>query len=206
MLVQRVVVSDALDTNAYFYIDQNSGHGFLVDPGAEADKLLRVIGSNRWVIEKILLTHGHFDHIGAVGALHDALGIPYFIHIEGSLLLNDPVYNLSCCYGGARDIVLKDAGYLSDGEKLTLQVDPSAALTVMNIPGHTPDSVAYYDEVNHLAFVVDTIFRNGVGSVAFPGSNAKQLRTSIAKILALPPTTRLYPGHFDATTVREEQL
>ncbi|MBR2734183.1 MAG: MBL fold metallo-hydrolase, partial [Selenomonadaceae bacterium] len=65
-MILMTQVRGIFETNAYFYIDDDTRHGFLIDPGAQADELLKIIGEHDWTIEKILLTHGHFDHIGAV--------------------------------------------------------------------------------------------------------------------------------------------
>ena len=84
MILKCVSVKDVLDANSYFYISEKTNHGFLIDPGAEANTLINEIRNNNWVIEKILLTHGHFDHIGAVDQLFNVLNIPYFIHVNGA--------------------------------------------------------------------------------------------------------------------------
>ena len=75
-MIEQVTVYGYISENCFFYIDDESKHGFLIDPGAQADKLLAMIEENGWVIEGILITHGHFDHIGAVNEIRDALHIP----------------------------------------------------------------------------------------------------------------------------------
>ena len=65
-MILRTAVQGVFETNCYFYVDDETRHGFLIDPGAQADALLRIIDERGFTIEKILLTHGHFDHIGAV--------------------------------------------------------------------------------------------------------------------------------------------
>ena len=108
MILKCVSVKDVLDVNAYFYISEKTNHGFLIDPGAEASTLIKEIQNNNWVIEKILLTHGHFDHIGAVDQLFNVLNIPYFIHVNGAEYLQNAGYNLSMYFG--RDIVRNAGG------------------------------------------------------------------------------------------------
>ena len=75
-MVRFVPVRGLIDENAYLYIDETTGHGFVIDPGAEPERFLKLIRENGWVIEKILLTHGHFDHIGAACALRRELQVP----------------------------------------------------------------------------------------------------------------------------------
>ena len=204
MIIDALPVSDAILTNAYFYIDEQTRHGFLIDPGAEADRILQKIKDNKWVIEKILITHGHFDHIGAIQKIHQELKIPYFAHQKGKDYLTDVNYNLSVFFG--KSVILNKAEYLKEGDEVTLQANPDIKLKVIYTPGHTQDSVIYYDINNNTAFVGDTIFKNSVGRTDLPGGNTQQLYQSIEeKIFTLPNETVLYSGHSEPTTVKQEK-
>lgn len=204
MFVKRVVVRDIITENAYFYIDEITKHGFLIDPGAEPEKLSEMIAQNGWIIEKILLTHSHFDHIGGVQELSTA--IPYYIHKNGAEYLKNPDLNLSTYCN--RHIVLEKANYLNDGDTISLlsqSANPPIELRILHTPGHTPDSSIYYDAANGLTFVGDTIFRGGVGTTEYTGGNADELRLSLARILGLPGDVVLYPGHGRETNVLSEK-
>ena len=204
MIVRQIPVTEEITTNAYFYIDEQTKHGFLIDPGAEADTLLKIIADNGWIIEKILLTHGHFDHIGAVEQIHSALNIPYFIHQNGKEYLTNGFYNLSPMFG--KNIELHEAQYLNHNDIVALDACPQARLQVIHTPGHTTDSVLYYDENNQLAFCGDTIFKDSYGRTDLPGGNMQQLMQSIKeKVLTLPDNTLLYSGHSEPTTVSTEK-
>jgi len=204
MIVKQVPVRDIIETNAYFYIDEKSKHGFLIDPGAEAEKLLKIIKDNGWTIEKLLITHGHFDHIGAVEKIAQTLNIPYLAHENGREYLPNPTYNLSAFFGD--DIVLNNAEYLQDGAEITLDAAPNVKLKVIHTPGHTQDGVVYYDESNSLAFVGDTIFKHGIGRTDIPGGDYNQLQQSICnKIFTFLNNTILYSGHSEPTTVSAEK-
>lgn len=203
MIVQCVPVQGVFETNAYFYVDEISKHGFLIDPGAQADKLADYAQVNGWIIEKILLTHGHFDHTGAVEELSALWQIPYLIHQNGKLYLENPEYNLSRFCGG--DKILPSATYTENKDSTALAVNPSIQLTWLHAPGHTTDSCVLYDASNHIAFVGDTIFKGSIGRTEFPGGNEKQLVQSIRQILALPTQTVLYSGHSLPTNVNAEQ-
>ena len=204
MIVKQVPVRDIIETNTYFYIDEKSKHGFLIDPGAEAEKLLKIIKDNGWTIEKLLITHGHFDHIGAVEKIAQTLNIPYLAHENGREYLPNPTYNLSAFFGD--DIVLNNAEYLQDGAEITLDAAPNVKLKVIHTPGHTQDGVVYYDESNSLAFVGDTIFKHGIGRTDIPGGDYNQLQQSICnKIFTFLNNTILYSGHSEPTTVSAEK-
>jgi len=204
MIVYPVCLHHLFETNAYFYIDEKSKHGFLIDPAAEADKLSKMIKDNGWIIEKILITHGHFDHIGAVEELHKTFNIPYYIHQNGKEYLTNADYNLSLMTG--QEIILNEAQYLNDGDTVLLDGAPEVMLSVIHTPGHTTDSVIYYDKDNKTAFVGDTIFKDGFGRTDFPGGDMNMLRLSILnKVLKLDDDTKLYSGHSDVTTVQREK-
>ena len=203
MQIHSVSTFGRIETNAYFYIDEKSNHGLLIDPAAEPEKLLRIIKDNRWTIEKMLITHGHFDHIGAVKKIHEELKIPYFIHQNGKEYLTNPNFNLSAYFGTA--ITLNNATYFQEDDIITLE-NNATSLKIIHTPGHTQDSVLFYDEQNNLAFVGDTIFKNSIGRTDFPGGNTQQLKQSIeTKVLTLPENTILYSGHSASTTVADEK-
>lgn len=204
MIIKTVPVRGIIETNAYFYIDEATKHGFLIDAGAEAEKLLQIIKDNAWTIEKILITHGHFDHIGAVEQISKTLNIPYLAHRNSQMYLTDPTYNLSTFFG--KDIVLHNAEYFDDEAEITLAAAPDNKLKVIHTPGHTKDGVTYYDAANAVAFVGDTIFKHSRGRTDIPGGDEKQLLQSIKnKIFTLPDETTLYSGHTVSTTVKSEK-
>ena len=204
MIVKPVDVKDVFATNAYFYIDEQTKHGFLIDPAAEPETLLNIIRDNNWVIEKMLITHGHFDHLGAVEKLHQTLGIDYFAHQNTKDYLQQGELNLSAFCN--RNICLTEAKYFNDEDEIILNANRNVLLKVIHTPGHTPDSVVFYDKNNHIAFVGDTIFKGSIGATEYPGGNPKHLQQSILqKIFALPKETVLYSGHSEPTTVGAEK-
>jgi glyoxylase-like metal-dependent hydrolase (beta-lactamase superfamily II) len=202
MIIRQIPVTGMITTNAYFYIDEATKHGFLIDAGAEPDKLLKIIADNDWIIEKILLTHGHFDHIGAVNAVQKALNIPCIANSRDYLL--NPQLNLSAWFGP--DITVEKSETLTADAEIALNAAPNVRLKMIATPGHTQDAVIYYDAENHLAFVGDTIFKHSRGRTDIPGGDDEQLLQSIiTEILTLPDDTVLYSGHTEPTTVKAEK-
>lgn len=202
-MVYTVPVSGLIEENAYFYIDEQSQCGFVIDPGSEPDRLLALIKKKGWKIERILVTHGHFDHIGGAGKIREALGCPIVSHPTPEDYPGNPYTNLSFYHG--ETIELEDVEAVNEGSVVSLKDNPEFSLKVIETPGHTTDSVIYYSEKNALAFVGDTIFRGSVGRWDLPGGDLETLRQSIVKkVFSLPGNTVLYSGHSEPTTVGEE--
>lgn len=203
-MIERVPVTDVFQENCYFYVDPQTRQGFVIDPGAEADKIYGLIRQNNLDIQAILLTHGHFDHTGAVQELHDRLGLPYYISIPGQQYLVDPRLNLSAECG--RHVVLTEAQFFNDGDFISVPGNPDFGLQAIATPGHTPDSVTFYSAADRLAFVGDAIFLGSPGTAQFPGGDEPLLLSSIVnKILRLPDDTALYTGHSMPTSVGREK-
>ena len=203
MIVQKIEFEDVFASNCYFYINEKTNDGFLIDPSAHADRLLNIIKQNRWHIQKILLTHSHLDHIGAVQEVSDKLNLPFYGLSAAKQYLTDP----SLLTHFTDQNVLKNMHYFNDGDEFIL--NENAKLKAIATPGHTIDSVLYYDKKNNLAFTGDTIFQNAIGRTDIEGSggNQKLLLESIkTKIFTLPQNTILYPGHGNQTTVKEEHI
>lgn len=203
-MIERIEVSDVFAENTYFYIDPESRQGFLIDPGAEPQKLYDIIERNNLDIQAILLTHGHFDHTGAIAWLHENLNLPYLISPPGREYLLNPQLNLSEQCG--RYSVLPNAQFFHAGDFISIPANRNFGLKVIATPGHTPDSVTFYSERENAAFVGDTIFRGSAGLTQFPGGDTRALYNSILNdILVLPENTTLYSGHTPPTTVGEEK-
>ena len=203
-MILLVPVKGYFEENCYFYVDDATGHGFVIDPGAQAEKLLQTVRQRGWTIEKILLTHGHFDHMGAACELSQALGASIYAHENAGAYLLDPVMNLSIHCGPA--ITVPNAHALRDGDEVRLQADLHFALRVLHTPGHTADSITLCSLRDGVAFVGDTIFRGSLGNYSYPGGNLHDLKESIAgRIFRLPEDTVLLSGHSAQTTVGEEK-
>ena len=203
MIAQVPVIAHFVE-NCFFYIDDATKHGFIIDPGAQAEKLLGMIREKGWIIEKILLTHGHFDHIGAVNEIRSALKIPVLAYKSENDYLRDPEWNLSPSFG--LSIIIENAETIVDGQIIRLDSDPAFSLKVIYTPGHTTDSVIYYSERDHAAFVGDTIFKDSIGNYQLPGGNFAAIQKSIMeRVFTLPDDTVLYSGHTEQTTVGTEK-
>ena len=203
-MIRKVPVTGVFTVNSYFLIDSETNHGFLIDPGAEPKKLLNYIKANNLTIEKILITHGHFDHIGAVKEISKSLNIPVYVHEKGEKYIQNPVWNLSADCG--QYITIKATNYIKNNDVIKLEANPNITLRAIHVAGHTLDGVVFYSESEKAAFVGDNIFYGEIGRSDFYGGDLVTLFTEIKnKILTMPEETVLYPGHGPATTVRHEK-
>lgn len=203
-MILSVEVGYYCPVNAYFYIDDSTRHGFLIDPGEEGQRLLHIIAEKNFTIEKILITHGHFDHIGAVNEIQDKLKISVIMHAEGKIYAKNPEWNASTFM--KKPIILNDVTFRKDGAQINLDANPDFGVEMIHTPGHTFDGVIYYSAKDKVAFVGDTIFRNAYGRYDLPGGDGKTLFSSIReKILTLPDDTTLLSGHTEETTVAAEK-
>ena len=203
-MILQVEVQGEFATNSYFYIDDETNHGFLIDPGAEASKLLSVIAQKNFVIEKILLTHGHFDHIGAVAEIQSKLKIPVCMQKNGGAYVKNPVWNLSKFFD--EEMTLDDVTFIDDNANITLDANKNFGVKLIPLAGHTTDSAVYYSAKDHVAFVGDSIFLGSYGRTDFPGGDELTLFKNLKeKILTLPDDTILLSGHSAPTNVKAEK-
>ncbi len=202
-MVKELTVYGVYAENCYFYIDDVTRAGFIIDPGAQAGEIYDIVKRNGWKIEKILLTHGHFDHLGAAEILREKLVAPIYIYPSDARYLTDPYLNLSGNTG--HPITVPHYEELYDGEIIRLKENAGFALKVIHTPGHTPGSVTFYSAKEKVAFVGDTLYEHGPGLTNFPGGDRPELERSIIdKILTLPGDTVLLSGHSSSITVADE--
>ena len=180
------------------------GRAAFIDPGGEADRLLAAAAGRHLRVEKLLLTHGHLDHVGAAAELRDRLGIP----IEGPQREDgfwlESLPEQAKLFGFADARPLAPDRWLADGN--TVEVG-SLRFDVLHCPGHTPGHVVFYQADAGIAFVGDVLFRGSIGRSDFPRGNHKQLLDSIrSKLWPLGDATRFVPGHGPMSTFGTERL
>jgi glyoxylase-like metal-dependent hydrolase (beta-lactamase superfamily II) len=195
-------------TNVFLVADDTTKHCFVVDapPGA-AKALLPVIRDRGWVLEAVLLTHGHWDHIADARAFADA-GAPLYAHRADADCYAHPeryapFYRAALPELSEADFqVVEIAHWVEGGDKVELL---GRSFEVRHVPGHCPGNVLFYCEAETLAFPGDAIFAGSVGRSDLPGGSWAVLLKSIREqIYTLPEDTVLLPGHGPETTVGDE--
>ncbi len=191
-----------LGTNCYIAYDEMK-NAVIVDPGGDYDRINRKLTDSELSLKAILLTHGHFDHIGAVKELADAYGCEVYIGQEDMAMLEDTRTNLSSSFT-RNPMVYKGAKGVADGEELTFG---DMSFKVIFTPGHTPGGVCFYAEKDEALFAGDTLFCQSVGRSDFPGGSAGTLVRSIReRLMVLPEDTSVLPGHGETTTIGYEKV
>jgi len=198
-MIKRIV-TPGMGANCYLVSCDKTNQAFLVDPGAGSKMILNSVKENKMDISLIILTHGHFDHIGAVEFLRKELNAKVAIHKNDAEMLLNPEKNLSRFIG--MDISLSPAEImLEDNEKIMVG---ELEVKVLHTPGHTPGSICLLTEQG--LFSGDTLFAGSIGRTDFPGGNMTQLLQSIEKkLLDLNDDTKVFPGHETITTIGRER-
>ena len=207
-MIYVVPVQGPILTNSYLYADDATQHAFVIDPGFEPERIVAAVRDKGLTVERVLVTHGHFDHIGAARDVAQTLGVPICAGERSRKYFRDPTYNLSRQFLPPDGFTIPEdeVTFLADDAVISL-AEGSLALRLVPTPGHTEDGVMYVAETEpHLAFVGDTIFRASYGATHFPGGDERTLLASIQeRILTLPDDTYLLSGHSEPTTVGEEK-
>ena len=195
-------------TNCYFVFDENSAddngkrHCIFFDPADKGAKIFDNLSENDLVVDLILLTHGHFDHIGGAEELRKLTGAKIGCYTKEQAMCKDMYLNLSNDYG-LRFSVTPDILYEDNAEIEAAGLKCKLIAT----PGHTSGGCCYYFEEDNILIAGDTLFEESVGRTDFPTSSTSELIRSIKeRLFILPEATIVYPGHGGVTTIGHEKL
>lgn len=178
-----------LRVNCYLLAADGARDAVVIDPGDEAETLLARIEDEHLDVRAVLLTHAHWDHVGAVADVAEATGAPVMLHRSDLPLLQE---------WSPRPVA--PARFLDHGDAVTAG---ALRLEAIHTPGHTPGGLCYLapDRI----FTGDTLFAGSVGRWDFPGGSREDLLRSLVRLLALPEALSVFPGHGNPTTIGAER-
>lgn len=199
--ISKFQIGDTMTSNVYIVWDQNTKQAVIIDPGFDDQNILDIINDLDLKVEKILLTHGHFDHIGGLQKLLDLTDAEVYISEKDSDFLKDPNLNLSIQAGFPAISIDTPVIKVKNGDKIELL--PDLDVTVLETPGHTPGSICFVGD--HMIFSGDVLFEGSIGRTDFPGGSIEEMSESLGKLLQFNDNTVILPGHGPATTIARER-
>ncbi|MDO4262851.1 MAG: MBL fold metallo-hydrolase [Deinococcus sp.] len=198
----RCLSTGTLNQNCLLVTDAPEfGAGLLIDPGSDAGQILRMVEASGAEVQATLLTHGHYDHIGAADAVRKALEVPVYLHAAelpvyaGAGALAQQFGESDFQQPGPPDALVRQGQTFTAG---------AASLTARELPGHSPGHTVYVG--GGFVLAGDTLFRGAIAPTNLPGADRTLLlRGIVRELLSLPPHTVIYPGHGAPTTVGAER-
>jgi hydroxyacylglutathione hydrolase len=199
MLVE-IFPSGPLDTNAILLACEQTKKAMVIDPAYHSEKkILKKAEKENLQIEKIYLTHSHWDHIADLAPLVKILQCPVFVHKEDAENVKNPGSDqlpLFISINGVDNLEFLEEGQMHHLGKLSF--------TIITTPGHSPGGVCLYFNKEKILISGDTLFKGSFGNISFPGCDAEKMFLSLKKLAKLPKDTTVIPGHGAKTTIGQE--
>ncbi len=193
----QIFVGGPVDTNAYLVADEETKHAVVIDaPAAITAEIVDAVAKGGYTVDKIVITHGHWDHTVDTKALHDAFDAPVYTHPGVTDRIVNPEPASVPIPPAAVDVEI------NDGDTVTIGTH---RFEVMHLPGHDPAHIALYGAADKLFFGGDVIFPNGHGNATIGGADQATMDRTIKRLLAIPGDVTIYPGHGLHTTFGAEQ-
>jgi hydroxyacylglutathione hydrolase len=195
MKIEKLVVGD-YDANCYIVFEECSKMAVIIDPGGDSYKIISLLKDKALDLKYILLTHGHFDHTGAVLDVINNFNVPIYISKEDYEMMksNKPVFGI------INKEIIDNFKFIKDKDKLAFG---DFIIECIATPGHTPGGMCFM--LNNFIFTGDTLFQSSIGSTDFPSGDYNKLISSIKlKLFSLDKNLIVYPGHMGSTTIDNE--
>ncbi|NLH00764.1 MAG: MBL fold metallo-hydrolase [Clostridiales bacterium] len=191
MLIKSLTLGH-IQTNCYIVTDENTLECAIIDPGAESNTIMDYLEENKLKCRYILLTHGHFDHTGAVEEVMRQTGATVCMHKKD---VRRTIAELGFRYNPPKGTV-----FIKEGDKINVG---SLVFEVIETPGHSEGGLTFRCE--DALFTGDTLFRDSCGRTDLPGCNGADMMKSLKKLRDLPGDYEVYPGHMEATSLERER-
>ena len=182
--------------------DENSHEAMVIDPGDNIAEILARLQKHSLTVRQIVVTHAHIDHVGGAALLRQATGAPVYLN-QNDMVLLDMMEMQAGWLGVATPVVRPPDVSAEDGLKLGLPAFPAE---VLHTPGHTPGSICLLFPEQQLLIAGDTLFAGSIGRTDLPGGDSHLILRSLHnRVLVLPESTRVVPGHGPETTIGQEK-
>lgn len=198
MKIYRLPVGELL-ANCYI-IDTENKNAVAIDPGSDYQKIKKFLDEHNLTLKKILLTHGHYDHIGAAREAAIAYGAEVYIHEEDAPMLISRTKSLADAISAGQFNEIPEFITIKNGDVITLD---EVSFEVIHTPGHTRGGVCY--KCGNSLFTGDTLFKLSMGRTDFPGGNMGEMFKSLQKISQLEGEYDVFPGHNETSTLAYER-
>ena len=195
------VPAGPIETNAFLVIEPKTRHALVVDVPPDAkDALVKEIHARNLTVDAIIITHGHWDHIGDAEALRRELGAPLLAHELSRPRLEQPGSSTFELPFQIEPVTVDR--WVRAGDEVALG---DRTFSVMFLPGHEPGHIALYGQDDHLLLSGDVLFPNGHGRIDIEGANRADMEASLRQLMELPDGTVVYNGHGLPTTIGAER-
>ena len=181
------------------YLLENNGEAVAIDIGGTPERLMQRLAQEKLTLKAILITHGHYDHVGGVEAVREQTGATVYVHEADAEMLTSGQKNLAYQLTSMTYEPVRAYTTVKDGQTIR---EAGLEIGVMHTPGHTPGGVCY--RVGDALFTGDTLFCGGIGRIDL-GGNRKDMLVSLQKLAALLDDPAVYPGHGESSSLAWER-
>lgn len=196
----EIFPSGPFATNAYILFCYQTKKAAVIDPAPESgENILKFLNKNELELDKVILTHTHWDHFGDLKKVIDEKPAPVYVHKADEQNLIEPGSDGLPLFISISKV--KPSHYLNEGDDIQIG---NLHFQVFHTPGHSPGGICLYSKENHILFSGDTLFKGSIGNLSFPTAEPEKMWESLDKLAKLPKETRVYPGHGDSTTIGDE--
>jgi hydroxyacylglutathione hydrolase len=205
-MIHEILPVGMLQCNCSIFGDETIREAIVIDPGDQIDDILAVLNRHRLTVKAIVITHAHIDHIGGAAKLKSATGAPVYMNANDQELY-DHLDTQAAWLGMPAPSRTDIDSPAREGDSLSLgEASSQTTFHILDTPGHTQGSISIWIPSENKLIAGDTLFRDSIGRTDLPGGNSRQILQSIqAKLLTLPETAAVVPGHGPNTSIGREK-